>query len=73
MSLTPSEQVAKEIKAYLEKPCIECNPLQWSSSHKDEFPVIATLAKKYLCVCGTSVPSEHLFSTGGHIIGDLRN
>ena len=75
VSLTPSEQVYREIKAYLEKPCIdyEGDPLQWWSSHKDEFPVIATLAKKYLCVCGTSVPSEHLFSKGGHIIGDLRN
>ena len=75
VSLTPSEQVDREIKAYLEKPCIdyEGDPLQWWYSHKDEFPVIATLAKKYLCVCGTSVPSERLFSKGGHIIGDLRN
>ena len=61
MSLTPSEQVGREIKAYLEKHCIdyESDPLQWWSSHKDEFPVIA-LAKKYLCVCGTSIPSECL-------------
>ena len=75
VSLTPSEQVDKEIKAYLEKPCIdyECDPLQWCSSHKDEFPIITTLAKKYLCVYGTSVPSERLFNKGRHIIGDLRN
>ena len=75
VSLIPSEQLDKEIKAYLEKPCIdyECDPLQWWSSHKDEFPVTATLAKKYLCVCGTSIPLERLFSKGGHIIDDLCN
>ena len=47
VSLAPSEQVHREIKAYLEKPCIDCesDPFQWWSSHKDEFPVITTLAK----------------------------
>ena len=74
VSLTPSEKADKEIKAYLEKSCIDykSDPLQWQSSHKDEFPVIA-LVKKYLCVCGTNIPSECLFSKGGHIIGDLHN
>ena len=47
VSLAPSEQVDREIKAYLEKACIDykSDPFQWWSSHKDEFPVIATLAK----------------------------
>ena len=40
---------------------------------KNELPIVATLAKKYLCVCGTSVPSERLFSKGGYIVGDLCN
>ena len=75
LSSTPREQVDTEIKSYQEIPCIDydSDPLQWWSNHRDEFPIIATLAKKYLCVCGTSVPSERLFSKGGHKIGDLRN
>ena len=75
LSLTPREQVDREIKLYLQKPPVDfdSDPLEWWSIQKDELPIIATLAKKYLCVCGTSVPSERLFSKGGHIIGDLRN
>ena len=73
LSLTPREQVDREIKKYLEKPAVDfdSDPLQWWLNQKYELPIIATLAKKYLCVCGTSVPSERLFSKGGHIVGDL--
>ena len=36
------------------------------------FPILGTLAKKYLCACGTSVPSERLFSQAGYIVNNLR-
>ena len=47
VSLTPSAQVDRQIKGYLEKPCIdyEGDPLQCWYSRKDEFPVIAKLKK----------------------------
>ena len=47
VSLTSSEQVDRQIKGYLEKSCTdyESDPLQWWYSRKDEFPVIAILAK----------------------------
>ena len=34
--------------------------------------VMYYLARKYLCVCGTSVPSEQLFSQAGYIVNELR-
>ena len=43
----------KERKAYLEKPFIdyECDPLQWWSGYKYEFPIIATYIGKEVLVC----------------------
>ena len=38
-----------------------------------QFPCLSCLAKKYLCMCGTSVPSERLFRKGGYIVNPLRN
>ena len=35
--------------------------LQWWKMEAKRLPILATLAQKYLSVCGTSVPSEQLF------------
>ena len=51
----------------------DSDPLVWWLSQKDMLPVIAELARKYLCACGTSVPSERLFSKAGFIVSDYRN
>ncbi len=41
---------------------------------ENQFPPLSQLARKYLCVCTTSVASERVFSAGGHIIvSDTRN
>ena len=45
----------------------------WWLSQKDKLPVITELARKYLCACGTIVPSKHLFSKAGFIVSDYRN
>ena len=63
----------KEINNYLDQPTVEsdCNPLQWWKEHV--FPLLARMAKKYLCVPGTSVPSERIFSKGGLIVDPFRS
>ena len=62
-TLTPPEK----IEAYLDLPVAssDTDPLTWIEHYR--FPHLAQLARKYLCICGTSVPSERVFSTAGHI------
>ena len=38
-------------------------PLDWWKQNSDRFPLLSTLVKKYLCVCGTSLPSVALVDT----------
>jgi len=38
------------------------NPLyDWWRSQHNSYPILVELAKKYLCVCASSVASERLF------------
>jgi len=62
--LHPQEKVEAEIARYLDLPVVDMDsdPLEWWKHEVNRLPVLAVLAKKYLCICGTSVPSEQLFS-----------
>ena len=72
-SLSLGEQLSKEISMYLEQPCEESasDPLLWWKTHETTFPHLAKLARRYLCVPATSVPSERMFSKGGIIVDPL--
>ncbi|CAI6355517.1 unnamed protein product [Macrosiphum euphorbiae] len=50
----------KELEKYLSLP-------------SSEFPTVVKLATKYLCIQGTSVPSERIFSCAGNVITDHRS
>lgn len=51
---------------------LDSDPLAWLKIYKTEFPHLSILSKKYLCIQGTSVPCERLFSYGGNVITDKR-
>ncbi|XP_078025234.1 E3 SUMO-protein ligase ZBED1-like [Epinephelus lanceolatus] len=53
-------------------PSLDTNPLDWWKIQQTCFPRLATLARRYLCVPGTSVPSERVFSAAGLTVNRLR-
>lgn len=64
-----------EFDLYLSEPQINHNqnPLVWWRNNAKRFPIIARLAKKYLCMQGSSTPSERVFSTCGNTVTVKRN
>jgi hypothetical protein len=48
------------------------DPLLWWKVHEHRYPTIARLARKYLAIPATSVPSESLFSTAGRLVNKAR-
>ena len=70
----PQHRVEEEMTKYDLLPCVDMDddPLVWWKKNVKNFPILGTLAKKYLCACGTSVPSERLFSQAGYIVNNLR-
>ena len=64
-----------ELEKYLNITNVAGNidPLIWWKEKKNDFPNLAILASKYLCLSATSVPSERLFSDVGNHITNKRN
>ena len=74
-SLTCEQRASNEINSYLDFPIAkpETSPLVWWKTECRRFPTLSRLAVKYLCICGTSVPSERVFSRGGQIVSAHRS
>ncbi|XP_077094330.1 E3 SUMO-protein ligase ZBED1-like [Siphateles boraxobius] len=64
------QKVKEEVHAYIakESTSLESDPLDWWRSNETIFPNLAKLAKCYLAVPATSVPSERVFSKAGDIV-----
>lgn len=69
------ERTQDELARYLQMPSpdMKSNPLDWWKVHQTQFPILSTLAKKYLSVCATSCASERVFSAGGNIVTPYRS
>ncbi len=61
-----------ELTSYLAEPVYIKDPLVWWKHNENRFPKIAAQARKYLCIMGTSVPSERVFSVAGLTVTKTR-
>ena len=52
---------------------LESDPLVWWKLNEQRFPAVAQLAKMYLAVPCSSVPSERIFSASGLVVNTLRS
>lgn len=71
-----SGSVHREVQLYSSLPTLAdktADPLDWWRDNALTFPSLAKLARKYLCVPATSVPSERAFSAAGNIVTAKRN
>jgi len=71
-SLSPTERIRKEVNDYSNE-ATDTDVLQWWKLRQNRYPSLANLAKCYLCVCATSVPSEQIFSKSGYICNKHRS
>lgn len=72
---TPNSDALVEMRQYTQLKHIERkeDPLAWWRENASVYPKLQLLAKKYLCIPGTSVPSERLFSKAGELISNRRS
>lgn len=75
VSRTTNDKALDEVMRYREvKPLpLSTNPLNWWKDHEKEYPFLSSQAKRYLCIPGTSVPAERIFSTAGDIVTAQRS
>ena len=72
---TDGIDVATEMNQYLKVKILDRNedPVIWWKEHEAAYPNLHKLAMKYLCIPGTSVPAERLFSKAGELVSARRN
>lgn len=74
-NLQQFEQEQGEFEKYFNLPTASrtVDPFLWWNERRNELPIMSKLARKYLCMSATSVPSERLFSDVGNHITPSRN
>jgi hypothetical protein len=69
-SRTDDDEILRYLQCPVEPKTID--PLKWWQDHRSSYPILAQLARKYLSIPSTSVPSERLFSDAGNHISAKR-
>lgn len=69
-----SEEAKTQLRRYRrELVSINVDPLAWWKSKQHIYHLISPLARRYLSIAGTSVPSERLFSAAGNLVSAKRS
>jgi hypothetical protein len=64
--------VANEVTRYVSEPLSTVDPLTWWRERAPTYAIISRVAKKYLAIPASPVPSERIFSLAGNIITKKR-
>lgn len=69
------DAAAAEIKRFKDETPLPLtgNPLSWWRDHEQEYPQLFRVAKCFLCIPGTSVSAERVFSSAGDIVNAQRS
>ena len=73
---TAQTEAMIKVRRYFEEPKIDRSkghPHSWWRENAIRFPKLQRLARKYLCIPGSSVPSQRLFSKAGQLVSERRN
>ena len=72
---TTSVDATIEKQQYLQQKNLERHedPLHWWAQNHFHLPQLQEIARKYLCIPGTSVSSERLFSKAGEVVEARRS
>lgn len=72
-------RIEREVSAYLKHTFLATelhpafNPLLFWKQHTDQYPILSTVACRFLNVPATSAEAERVFSTSGRICTPLRS
>merc|ERR1712208_68654 len=74
-SAQPIREIEREMDKYKNEKCISLKscPLNWWKENERHYPLLSPLAKAFLSIPATSVPSERVFSTAGDIVNAQRS
>ncbi|QRV96184.1 hAT family dimerization protein [Ceratobasidium sp. AG-Ba] len=67
-----SNPISSELAVYLKEGLTKMAPLAWWRLNAHRFPHLAAMARDFLCIPGTSVAVERVFSYGRDLIGVRR-
>lgn len=69
------DEIPADLKHYLNQPLLDrkADPINYWFQYETIYPNLSTIAKKYLAIVTTSVPTERVFSKAGNILSEHRN